>query len=278
MVGAKAQHCWLAVPACVPIGLLFPKRKVLLAVGTIALLLTGGYMLYSTPPDYRAQALWNSVFVKLLPMSGNARGDLQELGLDDRLYAFSGRSAYELGTTQEQLFWRKELVRKVNFAKLALYYLKRRRSALQRLMLAIRESWDMRPPYLGNFERTAALPPLAKSKSYALWSRFKKDVGHNSAIVSCVIMVTVISIFIAARFVSQGFAFAWLLLAAALGETIVGAFADGIDFGRHLFMAQTLLDLYACFFVAAVMALARRLRLNIIKGRTASRTARDASG
>jgi hypothetical protein len=260
LIGSKAQHSWLALPACIPLGLLFRGSRVLTLVCASVLLVAGGYMVNSTSSDYKGEALWNTIFVKLVPMSPSPQLDLAEIGLGPRFFGFAGRSAYELGTFEEQLFWRREAAKETGFRRVVFYYVKRPRLALLRLNLAFRESWNMRPLFLGNFERATGLPLFAKSKSYALWSRWKRWLGERypaaglGAIAFAGILITV-----AARYSSHGFAFAWLILAAALGEALIGAFADGLDWGRHLLLAQSLLDIYCCFFVAACVAFASRL-------------------
>jgi len=221
-------------------------------------------MLVKAPPDYSAQALWNSIFARLLPLSTQPYANLAELGLDPRFEAFIGQTAYDLGPFERQLTWRKELMKETSFRKVFLYYLKRPRFALNRCCLALRESANMRPPYLGNFERLTGLPARAKSHSYEAWSGLKSWLGsRHPAIALMAVIFAGLPIALAARRVSSGFHYGWLVVAVIIGEIGIAAFGDGIDWARHLFLAQALLDAYLCFAVAALATLWPKTRAAI---------------
>jgi hypothetical protein len=258
LVAAKGQHSLLAVPALVPLGPLLWKRKLALAACAVLLVATAGYMLATPPPDYSAQPLWNSIFVKLLPLSAHPRADMRELGLDSRFEPFIGRNAYELGTLEQQVYWRGELAKRAGFSSVLRYYARRPLAAFHRLALAWQASWETRPPYLGNFERSTGFPPRSKSRRYAFWSDFKFWLGNgHPALALLVTVLAGLPILLAAQRLAAGFHYAWLVLGAATGELAIVAFADGMDWGRHSFLAQAMLDVYFCFAIAALLVIWR---------------------
>jgi len=264
LIAAKAQHGWLAIPALLPLFAVRWLHRLTLAACATLLVATGTYTLVKPPADYSAQALWNSIFARLLPLSTKPHTDLAELGLDPKFEMFIGQSAYDLGAFEQQVTWRKELMRQTGFRKVFLYYLKRPRPALTRFGLALRESANMRPPYLGNFERWTGLPPRAKSHSYAAWSGLKSWLGNrHPAIALMAVIFAGLPIALAAQRLSSGFHYAWLVVAVIIGEIGIAAFGDGIDWARHLFLGQALLDAYLCFAVAALAALWPKTRAAI---------------
>lgn len=215
------------------------------------LLTLAGYMFREAPRDYSAQSLWNSIFLRLLPQSASPKEDLGVLGLDDRFVRYTGVNTYAMPTEQEAIRWRSEMMKQTDVRKVIRYYAVRPGLAFKRFATAVQESMETRPPYLGNFEQSAGRPPGARTNAFALWSNLKRWLGERHTWLSIFILLGASLCTAFAARISGGFHFSWLFLASAVVEAAISCFADGLDWGRHLFLAQTMVDIFFLFAAAS---------------------------
>jgi hypothetical protein len=268
LVGSKVQHSWLALLLCLQLFRLIGTRRkgIPLTVCVAALFATAVYMFVAPPADYRGQALWNSIFVKLLPASTNPDADMAELSIDPRFREFIGMDTYHFSTPDKQPPLRGELIRQTSFMRIAAYYAKRPRAGLRRFARCVWESTETRPSYLGNFERAEGFDRGQKSEAFGYWSSAKLWLeGGHPRLALAVLATTAVLVALA----GSRFRWAWLLPAGVLGEMLISCFGDGLDWGRHQFLAQAMIDAWLCVAVCATTVLwqARNQRQRAVPAR-----------
>lgn len=253
---SKSQHALLFIVVA-PLVWMDRRLAVVLtrkerAIATAVLGVSGVVCLQYTPPEYKAYAAYNVIFIELLPNSPNPREVLRELGLPESLEGLAGKDSFHVDSAMRNPALQDEVRRKLSHSKLLRYYLRHPSDAVRMIKAALEESALQRPKGFGNFTYSAGRPPNTISDQYAVWSDAKSwlFVG-NPWLYATVIVILCIGALL----------FTWLryradlpavtaVLAMISIEFFVSALADCRETTRHLFLFQAMIDLLFVFVAA----------------------------
>jgi hypothetical protein len=224
-----------------------------IALAAVALL----WVAKSTPEEYAARGCFSTVFSRLLPHSSDVNRTLADLGLDESYRPYIGMVSYSAGSPMDDPRFVASFRRKVSHASLAMYLLTHPRDTYVALRAALDEAGKQRPA-LGNFDRSAGLPPYAKSQAFAGWSNLKRTLfdRRGSRWITCFVglCAALAVLLIRQRDAppTSGMAAGLMLVGMACTELAVSALADAEDAPRHLMLFSAFFDM----MLAAVVGLA----------------------
>jgi hypothetical protein len=118
---------------------------------------------------------FTAVFSGILPFAPDQVKDLAELGLDSGLTRFTGMSAFEPAILESP-----ELVpffKKIGLFQIGMFYLRHPVRLQESLDRTAPYALAVRPTHLGNFEKSARLPPGAQSQAFRYWDLWKLMYG-----------------------------------------------------------------------------------------------------
>ncbi|MFD0590135.1 hypothetical protein ACFQZE_19310 [Paenibacillus sp. GCM10027627] len=226
----------------------------------LALVLTGTTMLASlvmyvaAPGDFKRINLYQTVFFGILHESPDVEGDLKTLGLPPHLSVLAGTNYFQKGTAipQNDPSLEGDFYSRISHFDVLAYYAAHPGRLLDKLEYAANYSMEIRPYYLGSYEKSEGKPPRALSFQFSGWSEFKRHVIPNELW------------FVAGFFVLffAGAVYEWARadaerkraaaeLFALLGLTGVFSFmipvlGDGVaDLSKHLFLFNVVFDMMA---------------------------------
>ena len=141
------------------------------------------------------------------------------------------------------------------------YYVRQPVKLLNYIRAVLPRGASLRAEGVGNFERSAGYPPFARSRSFAIWSRFREH--YLSGWSSGVLIGLVLSVFgagwiairsgdVQARLLAECYAVLALMAVVVFFTTILG---DAHDLVKHLHLYNLLTDVCLVF---GLMALFRR--------------------
>jgi hypothetical protein len=202
-----------------------------------------------TPASFRQLALYDTVFLELLPHSPDRAADLRELGLDPELAKDSGRNPYVAESPLRDPGFRKLFFPHFGYGDLIRFYL----AHPSRLFSVVRRGADqalrLRPPALGNFEKMQELPAHTMTRHFAVWSDLRLKL-RPLALPFLTLLLAGNLLFALlgyrrsselGRLLRAGIV---LLVLVASAEFLVCVLADSlIGADRHLFVFQALCDL-----------------------------------
>jgi hypothetical protein len=247
-VTSKAQHAvWMMLPAAwlIAYGVRAPARRAAAWSAVAAVLLAGVWMLRTTDPAYRGEAMFNLLFYRLGPQGA----DLAALGvLPDEMH-YRGMHAYvpEAPTANRQ--WTEAFYRRTGFARLLAWYARHPRATMgfleETLVTGVPK---MRPEYLSNYRLEDGRPAGARTQRFALWSDLR-----SAALQHWPWHLAVWYGVFAAGCVLARSRPAWVALGIAAlgaGELVAASLGDSLDAGRHLLLFHAATDLTLCFAAA----------------------------
>jgi hypothetical protein len=248
---AKPQHAPLSIPlvffACSPRVLIWPSRRLLSRLtGACFLIGCALFAFFHVPRGYADAPLFTVIFKSILPAAENPSAELRELGLDDSFLKYRGVEAFDPGSPMEDWNWGYKFVEKTSYPTLARFYLRHPWRAANGLLVGLDKAGWQRPQYLGNFDRSAGYPPVAKSNRFALWSTLKRAAFADRGLAYLLYSLLLLAILARSRPAEA----VGLAVMASL-SLAVGALADAADTTRHLFIFNCILDVA---FVGAVAA------------------------
>jgi hypothetical protein len=210
-----------------------------------------------TLPDYRRLAKYGAVFLELLPNSPSPAEDLHDIGLDPAWARFAGQAAFPPEFPGEAFD-------RLAYGRLVRFYLAHPSRLASLVRRAAPSAFDLRPPALGNFERSTGAPARAKSTSFAFWSGLRSRLAPWAPAALGVLVAAALSAGIAGypgktpagRLAREGIL---VLLLMACVEFFVCILADSLfGLARHLYLFQALADLLLLFVILRCLeALAR---------------------
>jgi hypothetical protein len=223
-------------------------RGALLAIG---LLIFAAVYYARTPESIKEAALYNNVFYELLPASADPSADLAALGADVRLAPLVGTTAYAENSPVNEPEFRSQFFDRVSHRDVAIFYLSRP----ERLWALLRKSsagaFALRPPHLGNFEKSAGRPPQTLTGAFGLWSglRYRALPGSVWTILLLFVGSLAAAIFLRARrnlslkerLFLEGFCALNVMALASFLTCTLGS--SLYDISRHLFAFQAMTDL-----------------------------------
>jgi hypothetical protein len=201
----------------------------------------------SSPKIYPTQGCYSLIFFYLLPTSTNVEKELADLGLDESYKKYIGSSAYSGDSGLQYPEFTSAFARRMSYPRLAWFFLKRPSEALRVAIFSLGQAGRQRPSF-GNFDVSAGKPPMAQSHSFALWSGFKARLfgGHGERYLVCSILlmlgVPTLAV-IRRKSLPEGIPAAIAMLAAMTAtELTIASLADALDYQRHFFIGNTLMD------------------------------------
>ena len=225
-----------------------------------------------TPVTLKAVALYDNVFIEILPKSPDPAADLRELGLPEEWARYS--LVYPFAP-ESRLFEREfqtRLLATVGYRRLAAFYARHPRRLLERFRDGAERAAELRPSQLGNFTLESGARPFQRSRAFDAWSETRARLAPAFPLLLPIFWIVhaVSAIVVALRSRRPGtpcLALAVLVLTlASVTEFGVCLMGDALhDFSRHLLVFDSLLDLLLVadltLIVSGLVAFARRRRV-----------------
>jgi hypothetical protein len=242
-------------------------RRVGLALAAALCVFAYAYYRRIPAEGIRQVGIFHTVFHDLLQYSPHPRQDMEELGIDADLARYIGMHAYMPNAPLDDPEIQTRFLDRFGFAKVARFYIRHPDRLVERVRRAAPGAFRLRPKYLGNFEKSAGVPPRTRATRFALWSDLRaKGEAQAAAWLAVFFGGNLLAVGLAFRRASARKRLFLLTLAAALTvaalEFGVCAFADALDdLGRHLFLFHAVSDLVLIVDLAwLVQALSERAR------------------
>lgn len=265
----------------VPVGLLLavflarlsganPARAWRFAAGFLAAVLAvfSLSVYWLTPAYYKADANYTAVFNEILGFSSSPADDLLELGLAPELVIYARTTPFTPGAAKlEQPEFRRAFVDRIDSGKILRFYLHHPARLFASLERSARQALLGRP-MLGNFERSAGLPPGAQSQALRCWSRLMWRFGpHTAAGILCFLLANVLGAvpawWLGDRERRLRAELAVALAVAALSQLVLVSIMQGSgDTARQMFLFEALFEILlladVIFAVTGLSMLVRR--------------------
>lgn len=199
---------------------------------------------------------YGMVFSGILPESKNPAADLRALGLDPELARFARTGAWSPVTDFPALAESGVLETRVTTFSILRFYLLRPARLWRRLHGVLPVITSIETAY-GNFEPSAGLPPLTRTRAFRLWSGFH---GHVLAVFSKWIVFALAAWPLAAVWLwvrqtdciqRRRIELLTLLPLGCLAALFGAVFGDAFDLIKHLFLFNLWLDACVIYAVAA---------------------------
>jgi len=274
MAGILRWSAWaflwiFAKPQNAPIGLLLAlitlrlagwsgvrRMRVAAVTGACALFGCAIYNVFDMPTYGREANTYGMVFSGVLSDSKDPAADLRALGLDPQLARFKGTAAWSPITHFPEMAASGELARMNTFTVLRFYLLRPARM-WRRLHGLLPEITLLRNRWYGNFEPSAGLPPATQSRAFTLWSYFHERVLPPFS-KWIVFALAVWPLECARRWWRARDAAARrrvellaLLPLSCLAALFASVYGDALDFIKHMYLFNLLLDTSLIWLVLA---------------------------
>ena len=253
MLLAKSQHAilglWIAPLFAFFGGDLWRGNGRLFAIVSTAIVASASLLSTELSPlGYPAQGYYTVIFFQVLPHSKNVKADLAALGLDDSYEKLIGTHAYSPESGMKDPAFVSIFRQRTSYSRLGWYFITHPRDTYFMARTSLAEGGRQRPP-MGNFDRSAGLPALSESQSFAAWSNAKRKLfdGRGVRYLNCIVLLAVLTCAVATarrrtlpRVLVAG---VYALAGMGMTEMIIASLGDAIDVTRHYFIAATILDL-----------------------------------
>lgn len=219
---------------------------------SIAIFLVSIVMYVTAPKELKHINLYQTVFFGILNESPDVKGDLQELGLPERLEVLAGTNYFQTDTVikQDDPSLGPDFYDRVSHKDVLFFYLKNPGRLIDNMEYAASNSMAIRPYYLGNYEKSENKPAVALSYTYSGWSEFKnKHIPHTLGFLSLFYLVYFAGAlfqYFRSRDVRGRVAGELLMLLGLIGifSFLVPILGDGrADIGKHLFLFNVCFDM-----------------------------------
>ncbi|OKP83359.1 hypothetical protein A3844_22225 [Paenibacillus helianthi] len=220
----------------------------------VAVCLVSVMIYVAAPKELKHINLYQTVFFGILNQSPDVKGDLRELGLPEKLEVLAGTNYFEAGTAikQDDPSLQADFYDRVSHKDVLFFYIEHPSRLVDGMKFAARNSMDLRPYYLGNYEKSEGLPEKALSYTYSTWSQFKREVLPHSlgflAIFYLLYYAGVLFEYFRSRELRGRIAGELLMLLGLIGlfSFLVPILGDGrADIGKHLFLFNVCFDMMA---------------------------------
>lgn len=226
-----------------------PWRSAAVWLGAALLAVAAWYYRQTPRAEVRYVGLFHTYFRELLAHSPDAAADMRELGIPADLRRYAGTHAYMPGSPIADPSFQARFLEVYGFRALIGFYLRHPSRLVDRMTRAAPAAFDLRPSYLGNFEKAAGVPPGTRSRRFAVWSDGRASLrGHALVWLGLLFGANLLAATLAFRPASpRGRLFLSALvvcLLMAIAEFLVCSLADALDdLGRHLYVFDALCDL-----------------------------------
>jgi hypothetical protein len=269
MTTSKAQHAALGLWAALLIGLSDGKRGARAAIfagclATLAVL----WLAKSTPTEYSLRGCFTMAFYQVLPHAKNVDRTITDLGLNDSYRQYIGMHSFSDGSPMDDARFVADFHWRISYASLAWFFLTHPRDAYTALRHSLDAAGRQRP-VLGNFDITAGMPPLAESRSFALWSNLKRRLFEHRGprFFFCFLGLSAavaVLLFLQRRRLERGeFLGGYILIGMTATELAISSLADAVEIPRHHLLFYAQFDL----LVIAAACLAMRCLVDHSSGR-----------
>ncbi|WP_312151691.1 glycan biosynthesis hexose transferase WsfD, partial [Paenibacillus odorifer] len=219
---------------------------------SIAIFLVSIVLYVAAPKDLKHINLYQTVFFGILNESPDVKGDLQDLGLPERLEVLAGTNYFQTDTVikQDDPSLVPDFYDRVSHKDVLFFYLKHPDRLIDNMKYAASNSMAIRPYYLGNYEKSENKPAGALSYTYSAWSQFKnKHIPHTLGFLSIFYLVYFAGAlfqYFRSRDIRGKVAGELLMLLGLIGifSFLVPILGDGrADIGKHLFLFNVCFDM-----------------------------------
>ncbi|MDH6372257.1 hypothetical protein M2444_004070 [Paenibacillus sp. PastF-3] len=219
---------------------------------SIAIFLVSIVMYVTAPKELKHINLYQTVFFGILNESPDVKGDLQDLGLPERLEVLAGTNYFQTDTVikQDDPSLVPDFYDRVSHKDVLFFYLKHPGRLIDNMEYAASNSMAIRPYYLGNYEKSENKPAGALSYAYSGWSEFKnKHIPHTLGFLALFYLVYFAGAlfqYFRSRDVQGRVAGELLMLLGLIGifSFLVPILGDGrADIGKHLFLFNVCFDM-----------------------------------
>ncbi|OME25861.1 hypothetical protein NSS98_25570 [Paenibacillus sp. FSL E2-0274] len=219
---------------------------------SIAIFLVSIVLYVAAPKDLKHINLYQTVFFGILNESPDVKGDLQDLGLPERLEVLAGTNYFQTDTAikQDDPSLVPDFYDRVSHKDVLFFYLKHPDRLIDNMKYAASNSMAIRPYYLGNYEKSENKPAGALSYTYSGWSQFKnKHIPHTLGFLSIFYLVYFAGAlfqYFRSRDIRGKIAGELLMLLGLIGifSFLVPILGDGrADIGKHLFLFNVCFDM-----------------------------------
>lgn len=257
LVSSKPQHSLLAFPLIVHLWLwrqrFFEGRLKELVAYSVGLAALALFCFRSTPPGYRDVAVYNVIFLSILPKFSNDPAVVADLRLPLGYGIYVGRSAFDAHSGFSDPGFSKEFQAEVSHTTLLRLYLLHPKVAVAAIADGLRMFGSPRPGF-GNFTKNAKKGPGAESRSFSWWSDLKRVTLFKRPLAALAVILLVLGgpITLAARFHAQWLPTILVLAGMAVWEFLLAVLADCAETNRHLLIFHMLFDsLFLCMIAMA---------------------------
>jgi uncharacterized membrane protein len=235
---------------------------------TSAIILAASLGVYwSVPRLARLAQMYNMVFMEMLPRSPDPAAELLSLGLDPSFAKYSGSVAFAPATGFWDPAFQDGLDRHVTRFTILWYYVRQPGKLLDYMRAVLPRGTSLRAEFAGNFEKSAGYPPDARSRSFAIWSRFHERYlsRWSSGLLIGLMLGVLLAGWIAvsarelrSRLLAECFAVLALMAVTVFFTTVLG---DARDIAKHLHLYNVLTDICLVFVSgASISRISRTLR------------------
>ncbi|CAH1211842.1 hypothetical protein PAECIP111892_03645 [Paenibacillus auburnensis] len=235
-------------------------RRFAVAVALVSVVL---YM--AAPKELKHINLYQTVFFGILNDSPDVRGDLRDLGLPEHLEVLAGTNYFQKDTAikQDDPSLTPDFYDRVSHKDVLFFYIKHPVRLIEHMKYAAKNSMDIRPQYLGNYEKSEGKPAGALSQTYSVWSQFKdKHIPHTLGFLILFYLVYYAGVlfhYFRTKELAGRIAGELLLLIGLIGlfSFLVPVLGDGrADIGKHLFLFNVSFDLMAVIMFGGLVHIA----------------------
>lgn len=220
----------------------------------VAVSLVSIIMYVAAPKELKHINLYQTVFFGILNGSPDVQDDLRELGLPQRLEVLAGTNYFQADTAikQDDPSLQADFYDRVSHKDVLFFYIKHPSRLLEGMKYAAGNSMDIRPYYLGNYEKSEGKPEGTLSYTYNLWSQFKQEhLPHKLGFLLIFYLAYYAGVLhehFHSRKRSERIAAELLMLLGLIGlfSFLVPILGDGrADIGKHLFLFNVCFDMMA---------------------------------
>lgn len=264
LVTSKSQHAILGI-FFAGLAILYGVRssravRWVWGLAGIAILVAVAVMFSLTTEEYKTYPLFNLIFFRLAPQSPDPGKVLAAMSLPESDLQYVGMHSYSPNTPVTNAEFRKTFLHQTSYVKLARFYLEHPAIPFRIIRTDLaQETPYMRPPNIGNYEKSDAVAPGALARRFDSWSNLRASLLRSFP-AHVVILVLVTGVGSGLCFFRPSLAARWplypLVLVLAISGTVEFLFSvllDALETARHLFIFHVITEiLIVCTFAAAL--------------------------
>ena len=238
------------------------RRRRRQALAGMAAILAGTMIMLAVPNGLKTINLYQSVFYGILKDSPDLARDMRELGIPERYAVLAGTNYFQKDTAipQDDPKLRREVLSRLSHADIVIYYLRHPDRLIEKLEKAAGNGTQIRPYYLGNFDRSAGKPPRALAAEFSAWSSWKaRHLPANliffAVCFACYFAVLAVWwLLSSSRRTRLGLEVMAVVALAGAFSLVIPVLGDGeADLAKHLFMFNVCFDMMVVSAVAALI-------------------------